>query len=152
MKNVLKILSLVLTLAILLSIGIAGCSSSGTTSGTGTTVALGTASTVASATAQASVDKNLVIWSQASDHIGEKVTLFGPIIDSKAIEGYVVLGMGVSVNASGGVSIKIADTDQDNFPGDLYVGEAIKATGTVNNDADGLSMIITDPSQIIVTD
>ena len=93
----------------------------------------------------------MVIWSDASSHVGKKVTLFGPIIDSTASGGYVILGMGVSAKASGGVAIKISDADSTKFPGDLYVGEVIRVTGTVENDANGVAVIVTDPSQIEVT-
>lgn len=167
-NNLLKIFS-VISIAVMVIIISAGCSGAGsttTTTGfvTATSTATATESTagitestaiVTAAASKASSeagDSNVIIWDQAIDYIGEKVTVFGPIIDSTYDAGYTILGMGMSVNASGVVTIKISDVDIFKFPGDLYIGEVIKVTGTVEADAaNEISITVTDPSQIEVT-
>ena len=87
--------------------------------------------------------------SEAADHIGEKATVCGKIVDTMPYNGITILGMGVAVMESGAVGIEIPDSMKDKLPADLYVGKEICVTGEIyKNPSGGGSIKVEDPTQI----
>lgn len=90
-------------------------------------------------------------FDEAANHIGEKATVCGKIIDTMPYSGMTILGMGVAVTQPGAVGIEVPDTMKDKLDKDLYVGKAICVTGEIyQNPAGGGSIKVTDPAQIKV--
>ena len=86
---------------------------------------------------------------EAANHIGEKATVCGKIVDTMPYQGITILGMGKAVMESGAVGIEIPDSMKDKLPKDLYVGKEICVTGEIyKNPSGGGSIKVTDPSQI----
>jgi len=88
-------------------------------------------------------------FDEAANHIGEKATVCGKIVDTMPNEGMTVLGMGAGVSAPGAVGIEVPDAMKDKLDKDLYVGKTICVTGEIHqNPVGGGSIKITDPTQI----
>jgi len=87
--------------------------------------------------------------SEAAEHIGEKATVCGKIVDTMAYQGITILGMGKAVMDQGAVGIEIPDSMKDKLAEDLYVGKEICVTGEIyKNPNGGGSIKVSDPSQI----
>ena len=90
-------------------------------------------------------------FDEAANHIGEKATVCGKIVDTIPSDGLTVLGMGVSVMQPGAVGIEVPDDMKDKLDKDLYVGKTICVTGEIHqNPVGGGSIKVTDPAQIKV--
>ena len=88
-------------------------------------------------------------YTEAANHIGEKATVCGKIVDTLAYQGDTILGMGAAVMDSGCVGIEVDDSLKDKLPEDLYVGKEICVTGEIHkNPSGGGSIKVTDVSQI----
>lgn len=88
---------------------------------------------------------------EAADHIGEKATVCGKIIDTMPYQGITILGMGKAVMDQGAVGIEIPDSMKEKVDKDMYVGKTICVTGEIyTNPSGGGSIKVTDPSQIKV--
>lgn len=86
---------------------------------------------------------------EAANHIGEKATVCGKIVDTMPYNGITILGMGAAVMDSGCVGIEVPDSMKDKLPEDLYVGKEICVEGEIyKNPNGGGSIKVTDPSQI----
>ncbi|MGD9157884.1 MAG: hypothetical protein PVG39_05730 [Desulfobacteraceae bacterium] len=86
---------------------------------------------------------------EAANHIGEKATVCGKIVDTMPYQGITILGMGKAVMDQGAVGIEIPDSMKDKLPEDMYVGKEICVTGEIyKNPSGGGSIKVTDPSQI----
>jgi hypothetical protein len=86
---------------------------------------------------------------EAANHIGEKATVCGKIVDTLAYQGDTILGMGVAVMDSGCVGIEVPDSLKDKLPEGLYVGKEICVTGEIyKNPSGGGSIKVTEVSQI----
>ena len=88
---------------------------------------------------------------EAVNHIGEKVTVCGKIIDTLDYQGMTILGMGKAVMEAGAVGIEIPEALKEKLDKDLYVGKEICVTGELQkNPSNGASIKVDDPSQIKV--
>ena len=88
-------------------------------------------------------------YDEAVNHIGEKATVCGKIVDTLAYQGDTILGMGAAVMDSGCVGIEVDDSLKAKLPEDLYVGKEICVTGEIHkNPSGGGSIKVTDVSQI----
>jgi para-nitrobenzyl esterase len=96
-----------------------------------------------------------ITWEEAKDHVGETVTITGPIIDSFDMReagwgDYLVLGMGKPVMNLSTVGINLM-VDDAVLPEDLYIGKIVSVTGTPYiNQLGGVSIDVMDLSQIEV--
>ncbi len=90
-----------------------------------------------------------ISWDEAVDYMNEEVTVCGPIIDTLDIGTALLLGMGTSIQASGGVGIEINPALVSDLPEGMYVGQEICVTGTpYTNPIGGASIVVSDLSQI----
>jgi len=90
-------------------------------------------------------------WEEAKDHIGETITVCGPIVESLDIGTTMLLGMGASTMDPSCVGIELNYDILDELPEDLFVGQTICVTGeTHTNPVGGASMSVDDASQIVV--
>ena len=88
---------------------------------------------------------------EAANHIGEKATVCGKIVDTMPYQGMTILGMGKAVAEPGAVGIEVADSLKEKMPQDMYVGKEICVTGEIHsNPSNGGSITVDDPSQIKV--
>lgn len=89
--------------------------------------------------------------SEAAEHIGEKATVCGKIVDTMPYNGITILGMGAAVMDSGAVGIEIPDSMKEKLPEGLYVGKEICVAGEIyKNPSGGGSIKVTEASQIEV--
>ncbi|MBN2418873.1 MAG: hypothetical protein JXL81_05775 [Deltaproteobacteria bacterium] len=87
----------------------------------------------------------------AVNHIGEKATVCGKIVDTMAYQGMTILGMGKAVMEPGAVGIEVSDEIKEKVDKDFYVGKEICVTGEIHkNPSEGASIKVDDPSQIKV--
>jgi para-nitrobenzyl esterase len=92
-------------------------------------------------------------WEEAKNHVGESVTVTGPIVDTFDLRtiglgDYITIGMGKPVMDPGtiGINLKVDDAV---LPEDLYTGKMISVTGTPYiNPLGSISIDVTDLSQI----
>ena len=90
-------------------------------------------------------------FDEAANHIGEKATVCGKVVDTMPYSGMTILGMGVAVAQPGAVGIEVPDEMKDKLDKDLYVGKTICVTGEIyENPSGGGSIKVTDPTQIKV--
>ncbi|OGO00588.1 MAG: hypothetical protein A2Y90_04465 [Chloroflexi bacterium RBG_13_52_12] len=95
----------------------------------------------------------VIPWQEAKNHIGETITVEGPIIDKFDIGTAMLLGMGKSATDSGTVGIEISYSLASELPADLFVGLTIKATGlTYINPLGGCSLKVNAASDIEVVE
>ena len=88
-------------------------------------------------------------YTEAANHIGEKATVCGKIVDTMPYQGSTILGMGAAIMDSGCVGIEVDDSLKDKLPEDLYKGKDICVTGEIHkNPSGGGSITVTDLSQI----
>jgi hypothetical protein len=88
-------------------------------------------------------------YSEAADHIDEKATVCGKIVETMAYQGSTILGMGAAVMESGCVGIEVPDSMKDKLPEDMYKDKEICVEGEIyKNPNGGGSIKVTDPSQI----
>lgn len=103
------------------------------------------------------VSAGAIPWSEASGHVGETVTLYGPIVDTEWAAGSngqpAFLDMGAAYPDESRVSVTIWGEDRSNFPEppeDTYKGLTVAVTGEVYV-YDGVCRVeVTSPSQITV--
>ncbi|MGD0780147.1 MAG: hypothetical protein ABR954_05115 [Dehalococcoidales bacterium] len=96
---------------------------------------------------------NGISYKEAKNHIGETITVEGPIADKQddSQDSMWVLYMGTSGADPNLVGIEIKYSDKSKFPADLYVGKTIDVTGAIHsNPLGGASITVSDPSQIEV--
>ena len=92
-----------------------------------------------------------IYWDQASDHDGETLTVFGPVVginDLSAQAGTKKLLVGLE---DGGFQVDISNDVESAFPPlDSYVGKSIYVAGTIelNPFAGVYEMVVTNPSAI----
>lgn len=92
-----------------------------------------------------------ITWEEAKDHIGETVTVCGPIVESLDIGSAMLLGMGASTTDPSCVGIELSYDILAELPEDLYVGKTICVTGELHtNPVGGASMAVNEASQIVV--
>lgn len=102
------------------------------------------------------VPAGAIPWSEAAGHVGETVTLYGPIVDTEwaaSSNGQpAFLDMGVAYPNESRVSVTIWGEDRSNFPEppeDMYKGLTVAVTGEVYM-YDGVCRVeVASPSQIV---
>lgn len=70
-----------------------------------------------------------ITWQQAKDHIGEKVTVIGPVIGSHDFGDAAVLNIGKDFPAPDRFTVYISAENRAHVPEDLYAGKTISVTG-----------------------
>jgi DNA/RNA endonuclease YhcR with UshA esterase domain len=140
---------LVVVAAALLAVGTTAC---GGTSSTDVTPPSTTAPYVQTDAPSAS---GAIDWSEASSHMGETVTVEGPVVGTMYADTSngepTFLNVGADYPDSSRFTVVIWGEDRSNFDGppeDAYSGQTIRVTGTIS-DYQGVSqMEISSPSDI----
>ena len=86
---------------------------------------------------------------EAADHIGEKATVCGKIVETMAYSGSTILGMGAGIMDPGCVGIEVPDSMKESMPEGMYEGKEICVEGEIyKNPNGGGSIKVTDLAQI----
>lgn len=146
-------IAFVAVIAVLLT----GC---GQTSQSSTSSSASSAS-VSSSTASAAVaiPDGAIEWSEASSHVGETVSVYGPVKSSSYLpesEGqHTYIDLGVEYPDNHRVSMDVQGKDRGNFPGDpesIYLGKTVCVTGEIYTH-DGIPYIkVSSADQVKVLD
>lgn len=72
-------------------------------------------------------------WDEAKDHIGQTVTVIGPVVGSRDFGGPAVLNIGKDFPDPSRFTVFIAPEKRAGVPNDLYVGKTISVTGTLKS-------------------
>jgi hypothetical protein len=72
-----------------------------------------------------------ISWDQAGDHIGQTVTVVGPVVGSHDFGGAAVLNVGKNYPDPDRFTVYIRAEKRAGIPDDLYVGKTISVTGTL---------------------
>jgi hypothetical protein len=98
-------------------------------------------------------------WTKAGKHVGETVTVYGPVKGSKYASTSngepTYIDIGASYPDSSRVSIVVWGEDRGSFSGspeDMYLGETIAVTGEVYTYSDACNIEVSDPSQIRIVE
>lgn len=100
---------------------------------------------------------NFISWDEATEHVGEEVTLCGPVMDSHYAEASngqpTFLNLGEKYPNPDRFTIVIWGHDRDKFltdPTQSYQDQEICVTGTIEEYNGALEIIVSEPAQIII--
>ncbi len=98
---------------------------------------------------------DVVSWSDADQYVGEYVTVEGPVVSTYYAESSngspTFLDVGGDYSSAERFTVVIWEEDRDNFssaPEDMYAGETIKVSGTVEMYKGSPEIEITSPDDI----
>lgn len=105
--------------------------------------------------ATSSIPADAIAWEEASQHIGETVTIVGPVVstdhDKAQDTDATFLDLGLAYPDPSRFSVTIYDTDQNAFPQDpqlMYANKTISVTGKVYQHEEVCYINVSSPSQI----
>lgn len=134
----LRVLCYAILLAALLSVPLTAVACGSSSSAGDTSIGSSTATIVEPTDAAA--DSNIVAWSEASAHIGESVTIEGPVAGAVYAESSngspTFLNIGADYPDESRFTVVIWGENRGNFtlaPEDQYAGQTIRVTGTVSD-------------------
>lgn len=146
-----------------------GCGQASQSSASGSTAsasASSTASSEASTSASSSttdvtaaIPDGAIEWTEASAHIGETVSVYGPVKGSSYLsdseEKHTYIDIGAEYPDEHRVSMDVEDKNRGNFPGDpesIYLGKTVSVTGEIY-EHDGIPYIkVASADQVKVLD
>jgi hypothetical protein len=73
----------------------------------------------------------MITWETAKDHVGQLVTVTGPVVGNHDFGGAVVLNVGKDFPAASRFTVFITADNRSAMPDDLYKGKTISVTGTI---------------------
>ncbi len=131
--------------------------SSTTTTEPRTTTTVASTTTTETPTTTTTMVREGISWEWALDHVGEKVTILGPVVDTAYAPSSngspTFLNIGRPYPDPGRFQVVIWGEDRDRFPSppeDMYYGQKIAVTGTVKNYKGVGEIIVRSPDQIEV--
>lgn len=96
-----------------------------------------------------------ISWEDAGDYVGETVTIYGPVKETKVAKSSkgqpTFINVGASYPSTDRVTCVIWSENKSNFPSSpevYYKGKNIRATGTLYVYNGGLNIEVSSPSQI----
>ena len=154
-----------IALAAAVAASLIGCGQASQSSASGSA-----AGSVESSTASASVDSSsadvadavpdgAIEWTEASAHIGETASVYGPVKSSSYMsdseEKHTYIDLGAEYPDEHRVSMDVENEDRGNFPGDpesIYLGKTVCVTGEIY-EHDGIPYIkVASADQVQVLD
>jgi DNA/RNA endonuclease YhcR with UshA esterase domain len=110
-----------------------------------------------STTATTSQKSTAIPWDQASDYVGDRITVEGPVVSTKYANSSngspTFLNMGRDYPNTSRLTVLIWGGSRDNFSGapeSLYAGKTIRVKGSVSMYNGAAQIEVSDPSQITV--
>jgi hypothetical protein len=135
-------------------------SSAASASASSTASSAASASTSSNATGvTAAIPDGAIEWTEASAHVGETVSVYGPVKGSSYLsdseEKHTCIDIGTEYPDEHRVNMDIEDKNRDNFPGDpesIYLGKTVCVTGEIY-EHDGIPYIkVASADQVKVLD